>query len=47
MSTDALLRPAKSAVYFDNWTVDDISNPDMLCAEMSRLAYPKAISQTF
>ena len=38
-STDALLRPAKNAAYFDQWGPADFENDDLLCAEMSRLAY--------
>ncbi|MCI0539926.1 MAG: lipase family protein [Verrucomicrobiales bacterium] len=38
-STDALLHPAKSAVFFDGWQSADYENHDLLCAEMSRLAY--------
>src|SRR4051812_41715402 len=36
---DALLRPAKNAVFFDQWEEKDFGNHDLLCAEMSRLAY--------
>jgi len=35
----ALLRPAKNAVFFDGWEEKDFGNYDLLCAEMSRLAY--------
>jgi triacylglycerol lipase len=38
-STDALLRPARNAIFFDEWTPTDFDNHDQLCAEMSRLAY--------
>ena len=38
-STDALLRPARNAVFFDEWTPADYENHNLLCAEMSRLAY--------
>jgi hypothetical protein len=38
-SSDALLRPAKNTVFFQGWTPADSQNHDLLCAEMSRLAY--------
>jgi len=39
-SAAALLAPAKGAVFFENWDRDvDTANHDLLCAEMSRLAY--------
>ncbi len=39
-SADALLAPAKGAVFFEDWEVAvDHANHDLLCAEMSRLAY--------
>src|SRR5262245_46909723 len=39
-SAAALLAPAKGAVFFENWDHDvDTANHDLLCAEMSRLAY--------
>ena len=39
-SAAALLTPAKGAVFFENWDRDvDTANHDLLCAEMSRLAY--------
>jgi hypothetical protein len=39
-SADALLKPAKNAVFFEAWDADvDTRNHDLLCAEMSRLAY--------
>ena len=38
-SSDALLHPAKNAVFFEEWTSEDTKNPGLLCAEMSRLAY--------
>lgn len=39
-TSDALLHPAKSAVFFQGWNPDvDNRNHDLLCAEMSRLAY--------
>src|SRR5436190_5415927 len=38
-SEDALLRPAQNAVFFNEWEEEDFRKPDMLCAEMSRLAY--------
>lgn len=38
-STAALLRPADNAVFFEQWEEADFRNPDLLCAEMSRLAY--------
>lgn len=40
-SADALLRPAKNATFFENWNADDTKNHDLLCAEMSRLAYAR------
>src|SRR5947208_176128 len=36
---DALLRPAENAVFFDQWEEKDFGNHDLLCAEISRLAY--------
>src|SRR5215213_1546313 len=38
-SVGALLRPAENAKFFEQWTPEDAKNPDLLCAEMSRLAY--------
>jgi hypothetical protein len=39
-SSGALLRPAENAVFFKGWKSDvDNRNHDLLCAEMSRLAY--------
>ena len=38
-SADALLHPAKNAVFFQGWAPADSQNHDLLCAEMSRLAY--------
>ena len=39
-SADALLNPARNAVFFQGWEPDvDNQNHDLLCAEMSRLAY--------
>jgi hypothetical protein len=39
-SSDALLRPAHNAVFFQGWVPEvDNRNHDLLCAEMSRLAY--------
>jgi len=40
-SSDALLFPAKNAVFFQGWVPDDFTREDhgLLCAEMSRLAY--------
>jgi len=39
-SSDALLHPAKNAVFFKGWVPEvDNRNHDLLCAEMSRLAY--------
>lgn len=39
-SADALLAPAKGAVFFEDWdAAADTANHDLLCAEMSRLAY--------
>ncbi|MEO5958268.1 MAG: lipase family protein [Opitutaceae bacterium] len=39
-SADALLKPARNAVFFEAWDADvDTLNHDLLCAEMSRLAY--------
>ncbi len=38
-SSDALLHPAKNAVFFQGWVPEDTQNHDLLCAEMSRLAY--------
>jgi len=38
-SSDALLHPAKNAVFFQGWAPADNQNHDLLCAEMSRLAY--------
>jgi hypothetical protein len=39
-SSDALLRPAHNADFFKGWVPDvDNLNQDLLCAEMSRLAY--------
>ncbi|MSU63412.1 MAG: lipase family protein [Pedosphaera sp.] len=38
-SADALLNPAKDAKFFDQWEAKDFENHDLLCAEMSRLAY--------
>lgn len=42
-SADALLAPAKNAVFFEDWVpgVDD-AQPDLLCAELARLAYAPA-----
>jgi len=44
-SSDALLHPAKNAVFFPGWVPEvDNKNHDLLCAEMSRLAYaPRAV----
>jgi len=44
-SSDALLRPALNAVFFRGWDREaDTRNHDLLCAEMSRLAYaPQAV----
>lgn len=38
-SYDALLRPAKTAQFFEEWDDRDKGDDDLLCAEMSRLAY--------
>ncbi len=41
-SPDALFRPAEGLTaqdYFQRWSRDDIAEPHLLCAEMSRLAY--------
>lgn len=38
-SLGALIHPAKNAVFFQGWTPADNQNHDLLCAEMSRLAY--------
>ena len=38
-SADALTKPAKNATFFQGWTDADTLNHDLLCAEMSRLAY--------
>jgi hypothetical protein len=38
-SADALLRPALNAAFFEDWNDDDKREPNLLCAEMSRLAY--------
>lgn len=41
-SADALFSPAKGLAandYFQDWDRDDIAEPHLLCAEMSRLAY--------
>ena len=43
-SADALLRPAHGLSHKDflqEWDPDDIAEPHLLCAEMSRLAYAK------
>jgi hypothetical protein len=43
-SADALFSPAKGLGpqdYFQEWDGDDIAEPHLLCAEMSRLAYAK------
>ncbi len=40
-SADALLRPALGAVFFEDWSPEDVQRPEMLCAEMSRLAYAR------
>ena len=43
-SADALFSPAKGlgpTDYFQEWDRDDIAEPHLLCAEMSRLAYAK------
>ena len=44
-SLDALIDPAKNAHFFEGWVVPaDNQNHDLLCAEMSRLAYaPRAV----
>jgi hypothetical protein len=44
VSADALFSPAKGLAatdYFQEWDRDDIAEPHLLCAEMSRLAYAK------
>lgn len=41
-TSDALLRPAEGAVFFQGWREEDTANHDLLCAEMSRLAYAPA-----
>ena len=44
VSADALFSPAKglgATDYFQQWDRDDIAEPHLLCAEMSRLAYAK------
>jgi hypothetical protein len=39
-SSDALTKPAKNTTFFQGWVPDvDNQNHDLLCAEMSRLAY--------
>ena len=39
-SAEALLYPAKGATFFEAWDPEaDTRNHDLLCAEMSRLAY--------
>jgi pimeloyl-ACP methyl ester carboxylesterase len=41
-SADALLKPAAGATFFEEWDkTADTQNHDLLCAEMSRLAYAK------
>ena len=42
-SIDALLSPAKGAVFFEQWTPEDFKNECLLCAEMSRLAYSSQV----
>ena len=44
VSADALFSPAKgldATDYFQQWDRDDMAEPHLLCAEMSRLAYAK------
>lgn len=45
-STQALYRPAEGPGFFEDWTPKDLANDDLLCAEMSRLAYasPSAVA---
>ena len=38
-SAQLLYWPAHGPAFFDGWTDDDKANEDLLCAEMSRLAY--------
>ncbi len=38
-SQRALLRPAEGAKFFEEWIEKDFEDKDLLCAEMSRLAY--------
>jgi len=38
-SAQLLYRPAEGPPFFQGWTADDVANDDLLCAEMSRLAY--------
>src|SRR5262245_27360095 len=38
-SAQMLYWPAHGPAFFEQWTADDASNDDLLCAEMSRLAY--------
>jgi len=46
-SADALLHPAKNAVFFEDWdAAADNLNHDLLCVEMSRLAYADAPAVT-
>jgi pimeloyl-ACP methyl ester carboxylesterase len=38
-SAQLLYRPAEGPPFFEAWTPEDTANDDLLCAEMSRLAY--------
>lgn len=40
-SRQALYEPATGAQFFEDWTPEDTANHDLLCAEMSRLAYAR------
>ncbi|MEQ1907837.1 MAG: lipase family protein [Vicinamibacterales bacterium] len=38
-SRQALYQPAAGPAFFEDWTAADLANPDLLCAEVSRLSY--------